>query len=33
MFETVAYVGVADLRYIIFLYAAIKYDYKACDLP
>lgn len=27
-FETLAYVGVADLRYVLFFYAAIKCGYK-----
>jgi hypothetical protein len=32
-FETVAYVGVADLRYVVFFYGAIKCGYKVCEPP
>jgi hypothetical protein len=32
-FETIAYVGVADLRYVVFFHAAVKCGYKVCELP
>lgn len=32
-FETLAYVGVSDLRYAMFFYAAIKCGYKVRHLP